>query len=45
VEGIELNFLGLVAGFDLRQPAIKVPAFGRLGFDFEPPAAAGITTR
>jgi hypothetical protein len=33
VEGIELNFLGLVAGFDLRHPAVKLPGFGRLGFD------------
>lgn len=33
VEGIEFNFLGLVAGFDLRSPALKIPGFGRLGFD------------
>ncbi len=33
VEGIELNFLGLVAGFDLRHPAVKLPGFGRLGID------------
>jgi hypothetical protein len=31
VEGIEFNFLGLVAGLDLRQPAIKLPGFGRIG--------------
>ena len=31
VEGIEINMLGLVAGLDLRQPALKMPAFGRLG--------------
>jgi hypothetical protein len=31
VEGIELNFLGLVAGLDLRHPAVKLPGFGRLG--------------
>lgn len=31
VEGIEMNLLGLVAGFDLRQPAIKLPGFGRIG--------------
>jgi hypothetical protein len=33
VEGIEVNFLGLVTGFDLRHPAVKLPGFGRLGFD------------
>jgi hypothetical protein len=32
VEGIEVNVLGLVAGIDLRQPAIKLPGFGRIGF-------------
>ena len=31
VEGIELNFLGLVAGLDLRHPAVKLPGFGRIG--------------
>jgi hypothetical protein len=30
VEGIELNVLGLVAGLDLRQPAVKLPGFGRI---------------
>ena len=33
VEGVELIVLGLVAGLDLRQPGLKVPGFGRLGFD------------
>ena len=33
VEGVELNVLSLVAGLDLRQPAFKLPGFGRLGFD------------
>src|SRR5262249_31955647 len=33
VEGVELNVLGLVAGLDLRQPGLKVPGFGRVGFD------------
>ena len=33
VEGIEFNFLGLVAGLDLRHPAVKLPGFGRLGID------------
>jgi hypothetical protein len=42
VEGIEVNFLTLVAGLDARRPALKVPAFGRIGFDLlqSPPAAA-----
>jgi hypothetical protein len=31
VEGVELNVAGLVAGFDLRHPALKVPGFGRVG--------------
>ena len=31
VEGIELNFLGLVAGLDLRRPALKLPGWGRIG--------------
>ena len=31
VEGVELNFLGLVAGLDLRHPALKLPGFGRVG--------------
>jgi hypothetical protein len=35
VEGIELNVLTLVAGVDLRHPAIKLPGLGRIGiFDF-----------
>jgi hypothetical protein len=34
VEGVELNFLGLVAGLDLREPGIKLPGFGRIGFDW-----------
>lgn len=33
IEGVELNFLGLVAGLDLRHPALKLPGFGRLGLD------------
>ena len=31
VEGIEVNLLGLVAGLDVRRPAIKVPGWGRIG--------------
>jgi len=33
VEGIEVNVLSLVAGLDLRHPALKLPGFGRIGFD------------
>lgn len=33
VEGLELNFLGLVAGLDLRHPGVKLPGFGRIGID------------
>jgi len=33
VEGIEVNFLGLVAGLDLRHPALKLPGYGRIGPD------------
>jgi hypothetical protein len=32
VEGIEFNLLGLVAGLDVRRPAIKLPGYGRIGF-------------
>ena len=31
VEGIEVNLLGLVAGLDIRHPAIKLPGYGRIG--------------
>ena len=31
VEGVELNVLGLVAGLDVRDPALKVPGYGRVG--------------
>ncbi len=33
VEGIEVNFLGLIAGIDLRRPALKLPGWGRIGFE------------
>jgi hypothetical protein len=33
VEGIEVNFLTLVAGLDTRRPAVKIPAFGRIGLE------------
>lgn len=29
--GLELHMLGLVAGFDIRQPALKIPGVGRVG--------------
>ncbi len=29
--GLEVHFLGLVAGLDLTRPGIKLPAFGRIG--------------
>ncbi len=31
VEGLEVNVLGLVAGLDVRDPAVKLPGFGRIG--------------
>jgi hypothetical protein len=31
VEGVEFNLLGLVAGLDVRHPAVKLPGFGRMG--------------
>ncbi|MFC5552673.1 DUF3750 domain-containing protein [Methylobacterium iners] len=31
VEGIEVSLLGLVAGIDLRRPALKLPGWGRIG--------------
>jgi hypothetical protein len=33
VEGVEVDFMGLVAGLDLRHPALKIPCVGRLGVD------------
>ena len=38
VEGVEVNVLGLVAGLDIRHPAVKLPGFGRIGLD------AGVAT-
>src|SRR3954453_8235161 len=40
VEGIELNVIGLVAGVDLRHPALKLPGFGRIGFESSVASAA-----
>jgi hypothetical protein len=31
VEGLEINFLGAVLGFDIRRPALKLPGLGRFG--------------
>lgn len=31
VEGVEINILGAVVGIDLRNPALKLPGFGRVG--------------
>ena len=31
VEGVEVNLLGLVAGIDVRRPALKLPGYGRIG--------------
>jgi Protein of unknown function (DUF3750) len=36
VEGIEINFFGAVVGFDLRRPALKLPALGRFGASVGP---------
>jgi len=33
VEGVEVNLLGLVAGLDLRHPALKLPGYGRIGVE------------
>jgi hypothetical protein len=39
VEGVEVNFVGLVAGLDLREPGIKLPGFGHIGWPREPVTA------
>lgn len=36
VEGVEFNLLGGVIGLDIRRPAIKLPAMGRLGMQLSP---------
>ena len=38
VEGFEFNLFTLVAGLDIRRPAVKLPGIGRIGFDKAPPA-------
>jgi hypothetical protein len=45
VEGIEVNFLSLVAGLDARHPAVKIPAFGRIGLDSIEALAANTDAR
>ena len=35
VSGFEIQFLGLVFGFDFMRPAIKLPGFGRIGLPAE----------
>ena len=30
--GLEIHFMGLVSGFDILNPAIKLPGFGRIGY-------------
>ncbi len=32
VEGVEFNVLGLIAGVDVRRPALKLPGWGRIGW-------------
>ena len=44
VEGVEVNLLGLVAGVDLRRPALKLPGFGRIGVDGHSTAPAAAKT-
>ncbi|MCB5176360.1 DUF3750 domain-containing protein [Microvirga lenta] len=33
IEGVEVDFLGLVAGVDVRRPAVKIPGWGRIGMN------------
>jgi hypothetical protein len=39
VEGMELNVVGLVSGVDVRNPGIKLPGFGHIGWPKEPATA------
>jgi hypothetical protein len=43
IEGLEINVMGLVAGLDIRQPALKLPAFGRIGTGFPLARAAALS--
>jgi hypothetical protein len=36
IEGLEINLLGGVIGVDLRRPALKLPALGRIGMQISP---------
>ncbi|MCL4711736.1 MAG: DUF3750 domain-containing protein [Pseudorhodoplanes sp.] len=45
IEGVEINVLGLVVGLDLRNPALKLPAFGLLSLDLWPQQAGAGTPR
>lgn len=45
VEGIEVNVLGLVVGLDIREPAIKLPGFGRIGLNMWSANAAPLSPR
>ena len=45
VEGVEINFLGLVTGLDLRHPGVKLPGFGRLGLPDGTALAAPLSAR
>jgi hypothetical protein len=45
VEGIEVNFLGLVTGLDIRDPAIKLPGFGRISLNIWSAGAATLSPR
>jgi hypothetical protein len=40
IEGFEVNLLGLVAGIDVRYPAVKLPGFGRIGIS--PPVTTAL---
>ena len=40
VEGVELNVLGLIAGLEVYPPAVKLPGFGRIGFQARSASAA-----
>jgi hypothetical protein len=45
VEGLEVNFLGLVAGLDIRHPALKLPGFGRIGIEDSSAIAAPVPAK
>jgi hypothetical protein len=45
VEGLEINLLGAVAGIDLRDPAVKLPGFGRVGMEGRAVIAAPADTK